>query len=72
MKETWILVLWLGSPNGGPAMTQFDSSEMCEKAKEEISKIYLPDAFVEQTWTTNPFHLWAYEQTKCVKVKVDE
>ena len=71
MKETWILILWLGTGHGGPAMTQFDSLEMCEKAKEEISKIYLPDAFVEQSWTTNTFH-WAYEQTKCVEVKLDE
>lgn len=72
MKETWILVLWLGSQYGGPTTTQFNSLEMCERAKEEISKIYLPDAFVEQTWTTKGFHLWNYERTKCVGVKLDE
>lgn len=65
--ETWLLVAWFSK---GPAITQFETQDLCESAKQAIAEIYWPDAFdkTKSSWTVDSTHIYSYSKTQCIPI----
>jgi hypothetical protein len=70
--ETWLLVAWFSG--AGPAITQFETRDLCESAKQAIAEIYWPDAFdkTKSSWTVDSSHIASYRNTQCIPISGKE
>ena len=66
--ETWLLVAWFAGQ--GTAITQFETQDLCERAKQAIAEIYWPDAFDKNksSWTIDSTHIYSYRRTQCIPI----